>query len=147
MKRHEHHGVRLGVIVIDIGHECDFFEEARKGCVLIFGLIGDKVRDKLGDVFDSLTALFLICFQVLNIVGFIENLFKQLLYRDFVNKSVQLLYHFGKGKKLTARTLECFVFVRMRNDLKDAHTESGCDFESLIDRRIADAPFRDIDDS
>ena len=102
MKRHEHNGIRLRVIVINIGHERDLFQKARKGCILVFGLIRHKVRDKLGDVFDSLTSLFLVRFKVLNIIGFIENLFEQLLNRNFVHKSVQLLNHSGKLEKLTA---------------------------------------------
>ena len=84
MESHHDHSVGLGVIVVNIGHERDFLKETGKARFLVLRFISYKVRDKLGDVFKPLRALFLVELQKAQIPGAFDKLLKKLVKMHIV---------------------------------------------------------------
>ena len=100
MESHHDHSVGLGVIVVNIGHERDFLKEAGKARLLVLRFISYKVRDKLGDVFKPLRALFLIELQKAQITGALNKLLEKLVKLHIVRFTVKLPDKCGKLKQL-----------------------------------------------
>ncbi len=144
--RHQHHGVGLGVVVVDIGHQRHFLQKAGERGVFVFVFIGHKVRDKLRQVVDALLSLVGVGLEKAEVLRALDNLLEQFVEMHRIDLFVQLRDQIAKLHQPPGGTRQRFVFVGVGDHFKQTDAEARRNFKRAVDRRVADPAFGHVDD-
>ena len=150
MHRHEHDGIGVIIVIIDVRNERNFFEKIRKrafGVLLLkTAQVGSKLLHVRGAVFCGFRVVGLKKIQVIDAL---HKLVIKLAERDFfvVVELDESLHLCGEKRHFVCGTGQCRIVFRVRDDLKQCLTRLLTDLRRDFDRAVANAALRRVDDA
>ena len=146
--RHQHHAVRVPVVIVQIGVERDVRQvTAERQIAGILHVLEDAALELLY-VFRARDVLFVVrLLKHTQVTGLIQNLVIEFIRRVRGGEGAQLFDHVSKKTHLHGRAAELGIAVRIAHDIVETEPLLGGDATRVLDAALADASGRHVQDA